>query len=160
MALESRDIDRGAGIVTVSSGEIVELGKTNASRRQVSPRALTALEQLPPRLDTPLLFPAKHGGLLNIDNFRRREWSPAIDASGVKRPARIYDLRSTFGSNAIAAGIDVFELARVMGTSIEMIERHYGTLLSAAAAGIASRLAAFEAEQKRSAVSAGRPTSP
>jgi hypothetical protein len=48
-------------------------------------------------------------------------------------------------SNAIAAGIDVFELARVMGTSIEMIERHYGTLLSGAAAGIASRLAAFEA---------------
>jgi hypothetical protein len=28
-----------------------------------------------------------------------------------------------------------------------MIERHYGTLLSGAAAGIASRLAVFEAEQ-------------
>jgi hypothetical protein len=34
-----------------------------------------------------------------------------------------------------------------MGTSIEMIERRYGTLLSGAAAGIASRLAAFETEQ-------------
>jgi hypothetical protein len=67
----------------------------------------------------------------------------------VTTPARIYDLRSTFASNALAAGIDVFELARVMGTSIEMIERHYGTLLQGAAAGIASRLAAFEAAQER-----------
>ena len=39
------------------------------------------------------------------------------------------------------------ELARVMGTSVRMIERHYGTLLTGAAAGIASRLAAFEAAQ-------------
>jgi hypothetical protein len=38
---------------------------------------------------------------------------------------------------AFAAGIDVFEFARVTGTSIEMIERRYGTLLPAAR--IASR---------------------
>jgi hypothetical protein len=41
-----------------------------------------------------------------------------------------------------------FELARVMGTSVRMIERHYGTLISGAKAGIASRLAALEAEQE------------
>jgi integrase len=138
---------------TVSSGRVVELGKTSRSRRQVplSPRALEALDELPPRLDTRLLFPAERGALLNLDNFRRREWAPAIEAGAIRTPARIYDLRSTFASNAIAAGIDVFELARIMGTSIEMIERHYGTLLSGAAAGIASRLAAFEAEQERAA---------
>jgi hypothetical protein len=34
-----------------------------------------------------------------------------------------------------------------MGPSIEMIERHYGTLLDGAGAGIAGRLAAFEADQ-------------
>jgi integrase len=83
---------------TVSSGSVVELGKTDRSRRQVplSPRALGVYEQLPARLDTQLLFPAPHGGLLNLDNFRRREWAPAIEASGVRRPERIYDLRSTF----------------------------------------------------------------
>jgi integrase len=136
---------------TISSGEVVELAKTSASRRQVplSPRALETLDELPPRLHTPLLFPAPAGGLLNLDNFRRREWAPAIEAAAITRPARLYDLRSTFASNAIAAGIDTFELARVMGTSTAMIERHYGTLLTAAAAGIASRLAAFEAEQDK-----------
>jgi integrase len=149
-AAERGDVDRHAGVLnvrrTVSSGRVVELAKTSRSRRQVplSPRALEALDDLSPRLDSRLLFPAERGGLLNLDNFRRREWAPAIEAGDVRAPARIYDLRSTFASNAIAAGIDVFELARVMGTSIEMIERHYGTLLSGAAAGIASRLAAFE----------------
>jgi hypothetical protein len=70
----------------------------------------------------------------------------AVKASGVAKPARIYDLRSTFASNALAAGVTVFELARVMGTSVAMIERHYGALLDGAHAGIAGRLDALEAE--------------
>jgi integrase len=156
-ALERRDVDRRAGILTVrrtvSSGEVVELGKTERSRRQVplSRRALTALDAIPPRLDTPLIFPAPEGGLLNLDNWRRRQWAPAIESSGVRRPARPYDLRATFASNAIAAGIGVFVLARVMGTSVEMVERHYGTLLDGATADIAGRLDALDAEQDRAA---------
>jgi integrase len=158
-ALERRDIDRHAGVLsvrrTISSGEIVELGKTTRSRRQVplSPRALEALDQLPPRLDTPLLFPSVRGGPLNLDNWRRRVWAPAIEASGVRTPARVYDLRSTFASNALAAGISVFELARIMGTSVHMIERCYGTLIEGAGADIARRLGLFEeAAAERSGV--------
>ena len=60
-----------------------------------------------------------------------------MEASGVRTPALIYELRSTFASNALAAGITVFELARVMGTSVEMIERHYGTLLDGSGASTA-----------------------
>ena len=128
-------VDRTAGVLTVartvSSGEVVPRGKTPNSLRQVplSARALAALDALPPRLDTPLLFPAPSGGLLNLDNFRRREWGPAVEASGTARPARIYDLRSTFASDALAAGVSVFQLARIMGTSVRMIDRHYGALL-------------------------------
>jgi hypothetical protein len=82
----------------VSSGVVVELAKTTKSRRQVplSPRAPTALDEVAPRIDTPLIFPAPAGGLLNIDNFRRREWAPAVDAGGIAKPAPIFDLRSTF----------------------------------------------------------------
>jgi hypothetical protein len=36
-------------------------------------------------------------------------------------------------------------MARVMGTSVRMIERHYGTLLDGAGRGIALRLDAFNA---------------
>ena len=63
-----------------------------------------------------------------------------MDAAGVAKPARIYDLRSTFASNALHAGITPFELARMLGTSVRMIERHYGTLVAGAHAGIAARL--------------------
>jgi integrase len=133
----------------VSSGEIVDLGKTGASRRQVplSRRALDGLEAMPPRLDTPLLFPAPEGGLLNLDNWRRRQWAPAVEASGIRTPARIYDLRSTFASDALAAGVPIFTLARIMGTSVRMIERHYGALLDGAGAGIADVLDALDRER-------------
>jgi hypothetical protein len=43
--------------------------------------------------------------------------------------------------------VTVFELARVMGTSVAMIERSYGTLIEGAGADIARRLGAFEAAQ-------------
>jgi integrase len=150
IALERADLDRRGRVLnvrrTVSGGEVVELAKTERSRRQVplSRRALAALDALPPRIDTPRLWPAPAGGLLDIDNWRRRTWAPAIEAAGVRRPARIYDLRSTFASDALVAGISVFELARIMGTSVLMIERHYGALLDGAGAGIAGRLDALD----------------
>ena len=50
-----------------------------------------------------------------------------------------------FASNALAAGVSAFELARIMGTSVKMIEAHYGTLIEGAGADIARRLGAFEA---------------
>ena len=79
-------------------------------------------------------------GPFDVANFRRREWAPAIDAAGIKKPARIYDLRSTFASNALAAGITMFELARIMGTSAKMIELHYGALLDTAHDSLLNRL--------------------
>jgi integrase len=159
MALERRDVDRAAGLIhvrrTVSDCEVVELAKTSRSRRQVplSRRASAALDRLPVRLDR-LLFAAPAGGLLNLDNFRRREWDPAIELANIAKPARIYDLRSTFASNALAAGVTVFELAKIMGSSVRMIERHYGALLDGAGAGISGRLDALEAELEQ-AVEAG-----
>ncbi len=156
-ALERRDVDRRNRVAsvrrTISDGEVVELAKTARSRREVplSGRALAALDELPPRLDTGYLFPARRGGPFDLHNFRRREWAPAIEASGISRPARLYDMRSTFASNSLAAGVTVFELARLMGTSVAMIERHYGTLLDGAGADLARRLSAFEAAQDATA---------
>ena len=43
--------------------------------------------------------------------------------------------------------MSVFELARIMGHFVAMIERHYGTLIEGAGADIARRLDAFDADQ-------------
>ena len=151
-ALERRHVDRARRLVRVEQknveATIVPGGKTKNSVREVplTGRALAALDTLPPRIDTPLLFPAPEGGPLNLDNFRKRDWTPAVEAAGVRTPATPYDLRDTFASNALAAGVTVFELAKIMGTSVRMIERHYGALLDGAHAGIAGRLDALEAE--------------
>ena len=41
---------------------------------------------------------------------------------------RIYDLRHTFATFALRAGISTFDLSRFMGASLTMIDRHYGHL--------------------------------
>jgi hypothetical protein len=86
--------------------------------------------------------------MLNLTTWRRHAWTPAVEAAGIAKPARIYDLRSAFASNALAAGVTLFELARIMGTSVLMIED--STLLGRAHAGIAARLDATEEALDRS----------
>jgi integrase len=131
LAPSRRDVDREAVTVrrTFSGGELREYGKTSRSRRRVPlrRRILDALEALPPRLDTPLLFPALRGGYINLHNWRSREWKPAIRAAGIEE-RRIYDLRHTYATFNLAAGVSLFTLSRRMGTSVEMIDCTYGHL--------------------------------
>jgi integrase len=132
--VERRDVSRADRVVLVrrtwAGGELRHYGKTDRSRRRVPLRAriLDVLDSLPPRVDTPLLFPGLRGGYLNLHNFRAREWKPAVRAAGIDPPRRIYDLRHTYATMSLAAGVSLFSLARRMGTSVEMIDRTYGHL--------------------------------
>ena len=73
-----------------------------------------------------ILFPAAQGGRIEINNFRHRQWTPALAAAGIDH-RRIYDLRHTYASWSLAAGVDIFTLARRMGTSVKMIDRRTDT---------------------------------
>jgi len=144
-SVERRDVDRKRRVVLVRGT------KTARSRREVplTAAALAALDDVPPRIDSRFVFTttrklpgSNEPGPFDIANFRRRVWAPAIESSGIARPARIYDLRSTFISNALARGLTVFETARIAGTSGKMIERHYGALLDSAHESLLERLEA------------------
>ena len=47
---------------------------------------------------------------------------------GDRAAAATYDLRHTFATFALRAGISTFDLSRFMGASLTMIDRHYGHL--------------------------------
>jgi hypothetical protein len=167
--LERRDIDRKARTVHVRRvyvrGELREYGKHDKRLRAVPlrARALQALDAIPARLDTPLLFPGERRRFLDLHNWRARHWHPAVEAAGLalcecghlsgdhdpeahrcegercrcrefKRAAGSMPpnaLRHTFAVMALRARWNLFELARMMGTSVEMIDQHYGHLAPA-----------------------------
>jgi integrase len=125
------DVDLESGVFTVrrafAKGRMKSYAKTARSRRRVPlrGRVAAAMVQLPSR--DGIVFPASGGGRVGIDNFRSREWTPAQQAAGLPH-RRIYDMRHTFATWSLAAGMSIFTLARRMGTSVQMIDATYGHL--------------------------------
>jgi integrase len=132
VALERRDIDRGGRAVYVRRQLVCGQIKRTKTRRSLRAGplqavALEALDQLP-ESNGPLLFPAARGGYIDMHNFRARDWRPAQVAAGIEPIRRPYDLRHTYATFALRAGISIFDLSRFMGASLAMIDKHYGHL--------------------------------
>jgi len=87
-----------------------------------------ALRASPQGFGTSLVYPGERGGHLNLHAWRRDEWYSALESAGLPRLVP-YSMRFTFASFAIAAGVSLFYLARLMGSSVEQIDRTYGHML-------------------------------
>lgn len=136
--LEHTDIDEQAQTVTVrrtyAEGKGLDefAGKTASSIRTIplSTAALTAYHTQRRRTPDPrLVFPAPRGGYLNLRNWRHRDWQPALEAASVQ-PRGPNALRHTFATWFLLHSDDRWLLAKLMGTSVDMIEQHYGHLLA------------------------------
>jgi integrase len=136
-ALTRADIDRSGSTPVVrvtkrltKDRQIVSIPKNRENRSvPLTPRALAALADVPPRIDTQLLFPAVKGGPLDIHNWRARVWAPALKRAKLEKRGP-YALRHTFAAEALRRGLPTYQLGRLMGTSVQMIDKHYGHLLS------------------------------
>ena len=106
--------------------------KTNAAVRSV-PIATFLCEELS-RLATPdtspdsLVFQSPNGHPVRPSLFRRRSWTPAVEAAGLT-PLRIHDLRHTAVSLWIAEGAHPKQVAVLAGhTSVSVVLDRYGHL--------------------------------
>ncbi|MDH4557815.1 site-specific integrase [Pseudomonas sp. BN417] len=110
-----------AGLLTV-------VGKTGRRTIPISPDALKVLKECAgDRLtDEPLLM---RSGIA----WTRFEWRDAFQvaraAAGLPDTVVMYSLRHVSISEMLVSGIDPMTVAKIAGTSVEMISRHYGHLI-------------------------------
>lgn len=86
-----------------------------------------------------------NGDYLKQVTFRQRHWTPALRAAGVEH-RRVYDCRHAFATWAIAAGVQLFYLSRIMGTSITQIDATYGHLVPDSEDYLRNLLDTYDAE--------------
>ncbi len=113
----------------------VEVGKghrvkTAGSRRTVPVRgdALAVLQRLHAERTTEadgFVFRGATGGKVAVDYLTKRLQKLA-ERARVHKAVTAYALRHAYGTRMAAAGVPLLDLARLMGTSLRMIERHYG----------------------------------
>ena len=73
------------------------------------------------------IFATEYGQSWNKDSWKK-PFKDAVKAAKLPTTVVMYSLRHTAISEMIASGIDSFEVARMAGTSTEMIDKHYGHL--------------------------------
>ena len=132
--LEWRDVDLKAAVLNVervfTQGVLKPCLKSDRQRRRVPlrSRVVEALEALPRGFGETPVFLDRRGHRVNHTTFRMRHWGPALRAAGLDHRG-VYATRHTFAAWSIRAGVNLFYLSRVMGTSVAMIDKTYGHLV-------------------------------
>ena len=98
--------------------------KTYSSRRFPINQQLRGLLNEIPRKNNELVFRAKQGGVININNFNRRAWHTVIDELGLRYRSP-YNCRHTFITECLNANIPVATVANWVGNSPRVIYEHY-----------------------------------
>lgn len=79
-------------------------------------------------IDALIDLPGRSGLVIDVGdmrNYRKRVWAKALKDCGLEY-RRPYEMRHTYATWALRAGVSTFLVARRMGTSIAMIDRTYG----------------------------------
>lgn len=82
------------------------------------------LGQARSRSDSEIVFPSKTGKPIQIGDFRTRHWKPVLLELGIEY-RKPYQMRHTFITQCLEAGVDVKDVARLVGNSPGTIYKNY-----------------------------------
>lgn len=128
-ALERQHVDLRAGEFRVTgsawNGQVIGSSREKRHDRvgPIPPGCLELLRAMPPRIDSPWMFPTPTGKLWRADNFRRDIWLPTREVSGMDPTPQ--EFRHSFVSLARAAGVDPADLAEMVGHTVETATARY-----------------------------------
>lgn len=155
-ALRIKNVDLRTGrihvreaVSTVGGRLVPGLPKTNAGTRTVGLPASLIPElrrYAEPRLFQPeaYLFVGEAGGQFLHANFYGRHWKPAVRAAGLPEHLRFHDLRHTYASLLVRAGVHVKEMSTLMGhASAQITLDRYSHMWEGAEIEVAQRLDAM-----------------
>ena len=131
LALEWRDVDLVNGLLHVRrvyvNSRVKDYGKTQGSIRTIplSARVVEAFNRMPRGIGGGLVFPGSRGKHMSLSHWRRNVWYSALEKAELEKRVP-YAMRDTFAPFPLEAGVPTLHLARIMGTSLEMIDRTYG----------------------------------
>jgi len=120
----------------------VERDKAGNGRKILVPAQTAAFlkEQVKDKLPAAPLFARAGGGHWNRDAWKV-PIKAAVIAACLPAAATAYTLRHSTITDLVIGGLDLFTVAQVSGTSVPMIERHYGHLQRERAAAALAELA-------------------
>jgi integrase len=132
------DVDLRAGQLDVKRSRTMHedhATKTHGSERTVRlPSAVVAaLRGLLPLHVEPdaFVFQNVQNDPIHAESFTKHEWSAAIRATGV-RARKFYAARHTCSSVLLSAGVPAKLVAEQLGTSLAMLQLHYGRYMATA----------------------------
>lgn len=121
---------------------LIDRDKANGGRRILLPDATAALikDKMKNKLPRAPLFCRADGSAWNKDAWKRPIKEAARSAE-LPEPTTAYTLRHSTITDLVTGGLDLLTVAQISGTSVRMIEMHYGHLRRNHAAAALATLA-------------------
>lgn len=135
-ALTAHDFDKRTSELTIGKDKTGKPRRIHLPFEAAALLAAQAVDKLP---SAPLFMRA------NGKAWDKNSWklpiAAAVAAAGLPKGVTAYTLRHSTITDLVSAGLPLLTIAQISGTSAEMIERHYGHLVSDAALKALAELA-------------------
>ncbi len=129
ISLDLSSIRFEQAVVVSESGLVCKRGLKTQKKRSfpINTRLANLLKSIKPvtvALDAKV-FPSKEGMWIDVHNLTNRAWKATLTKLDGIEYRKLYQTRHTFITLALKSGMDVKDVAKLVGNSPEVIYRHY-----------------------------------